>query len=188
MGKGCGNRAFRRGAPQGRVLVQEFEDETSALRAETFLISYYGRVDLGTGCLRNLTDGGEGASNPAQEVREKVSRSLTDHEVPAEVRQKISAKLSGRPLSEKTRVKMLGRTPWNKGVKGIPWSKKQREVHEARFAVSNKRLNPKKTTRTQSAEHVAKRIASHIGAKRSAEACLRMRQGWAARKARLAAA
>ena len=70
VGKGTGNRAFWRHGRKGakppndasRVLIQEFVSEQDALFAETFLISYYGRKDLGMGYLRNLTDGGDGSS------------------------------------------------------------------------------------------------------------------------------
>jgi|ERR1035437_1109198 hypothetical protein len=66
VGKGSGVRAFtswahgvHKPADKERILVQEFESEKEAFEAEKFLIAYYGRLDLGTGCLRNLTDGGE---------------------------------------------------------------------------------------------------------------------------------
>jgi len=66
VGKGCKNRAFvknshRIGPPSNPdlILVQKFPDEAAAFAAEIFLISFYGRIDLGSGCLRNLTDGGE---------------------------------------------------------------------------------------------------------------------------------
>jgi hypothetical protein len=68
VGKGQGRRAQRghvRIFPPidpSRILIQEFPSEADALEAEKFLISYYGRKDLGVGCLRNLTDGGEGTS------------------------------------------------------------------------------------------------------------------------------
>jgi hypothetical protein len=66
VGKGKGNRAFignRHKVPvppdRSRILIQEFPSEKDALSAEMFLIAYYGRKDVGTGCLRNLTPGGE---------------------------------------------------------------------------------------------------------------------------------
>ena len=61
VGKGTGNRAWRRGCPsRERVIVQEFLSHEDAFQAERFLISLFGRKDLLTGCLINLTDGGDG--------------------------------------------------------------------------------------------------------------------------------
>ena len=40
---------------------------------EKLLIQEYGRLDLGTGTLCNLTDGGEGTCNVTPEVRKKIS-------------------------------------------------------------------------------------------------------------------
>jgi hypothetical protein len=69
VGKGKGNRGFRNGnhkvnrpADPIRIIAQECLSENDAFEIEKFLIAYYGRLDLGTGCLRNLTDGGEGPS------------------------------------------------------------------------------------------------------------------------------
>jgi hypothetical protein len=75
VGKGHCKRAIRKGSPQDltRILIQEHESEQDAFTAEMFLIAYYGRKDLGTGCLRNLTDGGEGGSNPSEETRRKMA-------------------------------------------------------------------------------------------------------------------
>jgi hypothetical protein len=42
-----------------RIVIQHHPSENEALEAEKFLIAFYGRKDNGTGCLRNLTDGGE---------------------------------------------------------------------------------------------------------------------------------
>ena len=46
-----------------------------ACELETLLINYYGRRDLGTGSLVNMTDGGEGKTNVvvSDETREKLS-------------------------------------------------------------------------------------------------------------------
>lgn len=56
-----GQRAFRLGCPTlDRIIIQEHPTEDDAFFAEKFFISYFGRKDIGTGILRNLTDGGEG--------------------------------------------------------------------------------------------------------------------------------
>ena len=76
IGKGQGKRAYmhhkRHGnAPLlGRILFYIAKDEADAFENEIALIWYYGRKDLGTGCLRNLTDGGE---NPPSHKGKKLS-------------------------------------------------------------------------------------------------------------------
>jgi len=72
VGKGRDTRAFvchRKGnQPPARnfILIEDHESEQDAFFAEKFLISYYGRKDLGTGSLINLTDGGD---NPPKSVK-----------------------------------------------------------------------------------------------------------------------
>ena len=69
-GKGCGNRAFIKGIghrqypprDRNRVLIFPQANEADAFESEMALIDLFGRKDLGTGCLRNLTIGGEGNS------------------------------------------------------------------------------------------------------------------------------
>lgn len=65
-GKGTGKRAFIRGghrlrppANHSRIMVFPMVNEAEAFESEIALIELFGRKDLGTGCLRNLTDGGE---------------------------------------------------------------------------------------------------------------------------------
>jgi hypothetical protein len=79
VGKGTGRRAIRKGSPKDldRILIQEFPSEEDAFAAEIFLIDYYGRRDLGTGCLRNLTAGGDGVRNPSErcrKIRQEIGR------------------------------------------------------------------------------------------------------------------
>jgi len=62
-------------------------NEADAFQAEMLLISLHGRVDLSTGCLRNLTDGGE----------ENTRRVFTE-----ESRRKISAVHRGKVVSADT--------------------------------------------------------------------------------------
>ena len=63
IGKGKGRRAWRKGHPKGRVLILKKDlSEREAFKHETYMISVFGRKDLGTGVLVNFTDGGEGSS------------------------------------------------------------------------------------------------------------------------------
>lgn len=85
-GKGSGNRAFvkddhRFNPPEDaeNVIIQFWPDEQTAFDAEIFLIAYYGRIDDGTGCLRNLTDGGENppiCKGHSEESKAKLSEAL----------------------------------------------------------------------------------------------------------------
>jgi len=69
IGKGEGNRAYSNQhncpVPKDRnriIFLKKDITEEEALRHETYLIAVLGRKDLGTGILRNLTDGGDGVS------------------------------------------------------------------------------------------------------------------------------
>ena len=66
VGKGTRRRAYvrhtHRVAPpteSSRILVFPMLSEAEAFESEIALIELFGRKDIGTGCLRNLTDGGE---------------------------------------------------------------------------------------------------------------------------------
>jgi group I intron endonuclease len=119
----------RCGHPPSRdriIILHENLEWEEACRIEKELIAFYGRKDLGTGILRNLTDGGEGAVNPSKETREKISKSTSGENNPnfgkspsKETREKLSKSLSGRnnPMfgkshSEKTRKKMFKPKNW----------------------------------------------------------------------------
>lgn len=69
IGKGRGNRARRNHGhihvpkdPKRIVMIKVNLTEEDAFSLEKSQIQEYGRIDNGTGCLRNLTDGGEGSS------------------------------------------------------------------------------------------------------------------------------
>jgi len=82
VGKGSGNRAYIpyghrvKMPPKERIIIQGFDTEEDALLAEIFLIAVYGRIDNGTGCLANLTDGGQ---NPPSKLGFKHSEETRKH-------------------------------------------------------------------------------------------------------------
>ena len=80
VGKGKDGRAWRKGSPPKSrvVIVEDNLSERHALALEVELIAKHGRKDLGTGILRNLTNGGEGVSGLIQteEDRRKKSESM----------------------------------------------------------------------------------------------------------------
>lgn len=186
VGKGNGTRGpYSRShgvhAPtsKSRILLFPMESEALAFESEKVLIELFGRKDNGTGILRNLTDGGEGASGIvcSEATRKKKREVLSEH------CRRLAAARVGIPLSEEHRRKVSlagrgnshgkgnipwnkgrtrpeftgyrnpfwgrshtssvvevisktwfkpGSSPWNKGVKGIPWSEARRAAQEQR--------------------------------------------------------
>jgi len=88
VGKGKGRRGFVTSNHQicrprdaVNILVQEYSSDQEAYEVEKFFIAFYGRKDLGTGCLHNRTDGGEGGATrcgrkSSPETREKIRLGL----------------------------------------------------------------------------------------------------------------
>lgn len=141
IGRGKGDRAFDithriKVPPKERVLfLKRNLTYAEASQHEIYMIAVLGRKDLGTGILRNLTDGGEGrpGPKPEEEVR-KISKSLTGRAMPDKVKQKISETKTGVPVhseeeKEKRRLRfrennpnatgkaVKGKRVWNDGIK-----------------------------------------------------------------------
>jgi len=92
-----------------RVVIQEWPSEELAFEGEKMLIAYYGRIDQETGCLRNLTDGGEGIVGKSEEQRRKIGEAQRGKRVSEETRRKQSEAARRRPhlrASEETRRKI----------------------------------------------------------------------------------
>jgi hypothetical protein len=71
------------------------------------MIAFLGRKDLGTGILRNKTDGGEGSSGAivSEETRRKQSEAMKGKKQSEETRRKKSEAKKGKKHSEETRRK-----------------------------------------------------------------------------------
>jgi hypothetical protein len=121
IGKGKNYRAYNNGGKpccrpptKDRIIILKNNlTEEDAHRHEIYMINVFGRKDIGTGILRNKTNGGEGKSGwvPSQETKiklkeanlgrkhskktcEKMSKTRMGHLVNKETREKISSSLS----------------------------------------------------------------------------------------------
>jgi len=169
VGKGTLRRAFNENhnvaiPPKDRIILEPHTSEDDAFFAEKFLIAYYGRIDLGTGCLRNLTDGGEGAAGIrcSEEKRRKISAAHRGRKKSEETCRKMSESRKGKPQphmignqfgknAKHARPKdmrglQLGRGWW-KGKKFSEASrKKMSESHKGKFVLTEESRQQMKDT------------------------------------------
>lgn len=83
IGKGSGRRIYdKNGRPCGKpkdksriIFLKQNLTEEEAFKHEIYMISVFGRIDLGTGILYNKTNGGDGTSGvvKSEETRRKMS-------------------------------------------------------------------------------------------------------------------
>ena len=112
------NRKFKPPKDKSRIIfLKQNLTEQEAFKHEIYMIAVFGRKDLGTGILRNQTDGGDGVSGLIrdEETRKKISDGISGKNHPMygkvgklhhgygipcsdETKQKISNTLKGRPL------------------------------------------------------------------------------------------
>jgi hypothetical protein len=168
VGKGKEYRAYdkaRRIAvpPKNRIkIVLENLTNEQACSNEIDFIKFYGRKDQGTGILRNLTDGGEGAPG------------------------RILSEESKRKLSKTLSIVLKGRTPWNKGKIDILSEQQKKSLEEGRkkfleenggpvnkgVAMSDEqkeKLRKASSGKKQTTETIQKRVQHYIGKPRSEE-------------------
>lgn len=97
---------MKREGREPRIQIIDAPDEAAAFEMEELLIALIGRRDLGLGPLLNLTDGGEGTSNPSLQTR--ALRSEAAKNATPETRFKWGSGSRGKKRinSPETRVKM----------------------------------------------------------------------------------
>jgi hypothetical protein len=116
IGKGKGNRVYKNegkscNKPKDKsriIFLKQNLTEEDAFKHEIYMISVFGRKDLGAGILHNRTDGGEGVSGyiVSEETRKKLSEMRKGKTLSEETKRKVSAAGKGRTHSEETKIKI----------------------------------------------------------------------------------
>jgi hypothetical protein len=140
IGKGSGKRksVLHRGRSRKVVIATPTEDrililkenlsEEEAFKHEKYMISVFGRKDLGTGILRNMSDGGEGASGhkKSEECKRNQSEYLKNNNPMhnLEVRERMRKSKIGSKQSQET-INKRAETIRNKG--GVKLTEEQKD-------------------------------------------------------------
>lgn len=103
--------------------------EEDAFKLEIQLISFYGRIDIGTGILRNMSSGGEGASGRvfSEDHKKKLSESKKGEKHPKGMLGKTHSLETRKKMSEKQSKEnnpMFGKTLTEDHKKKLSDSKK----------------------------------------------------------------
>lgn len=182
IGKGTGARARTKGKgevgkptdPDRIIIVENNLTNTGALAIERRLIRWYGRMDQGTGILRNQTDGGDGGvgakhgNKLSEDTKQKISKAhkgKSNGPMSEESKKKLSDSLKGKNLgkkrTEEQKHKISEALTGRKGLLHTEATKqKLREInlgkHVAPFSEEHKRKISKALTGLhRSAEHSA---------------------------------
>jgi hypothetical protein len=91
-------------------ILLETKNYLEILKKEKEFVAFYGRKDNSTGCLTNLTDGGDGTIGTTyvhtKEHRDKIQKALMGHFVSEETKKIQSLAKKGKKMSKKTKEKM----------------------------------------------------------------------------------
>lgn len=146
IGKGRGYRAFCKHSyakkPSNKSFIIFLETgltEIGAFALERRYIRWWGRKDIGTGILLNMTDGGEGPSGRKfrhkEETKKKMSEAAKGKPKSAEHKLNNSKSQKGKKLSISTREKMkashTGKTSGMAGKKHTEeWKKRMSDIRK----------------------------------------------------------
>ena len=113
IGKGKGNRAYKKkrgkiNPPKDKsriIFLKQNLTEEEAFRHEIYMIDVFGRKDLGTGILRNKTNGGEGTSGVirSEEHKKSLLEGRLNYSFTDEVKERIRNTLKEKNIKPPSR-------------------------------------------------------------------------------------
>ena len=120
-------RIAQKGGYEVEILMDNLTWEQACEKEKEF-IKLYGRIDLNTGCLANMTDGGDGAINAiiTEEHRRAVAEANKRRVYTEEDRKKISLRHTGRKHSEESK-------------KNISYALKNSEKHKQSILINSQK-------------------------------------------------
>lgn len=179
IGKGTGKRVWAKGTgevgkpkdPIRIVIVEKNLTNTGSLAIERRLIRWYGRIDRGTGILRNKTDGGDGGNGAplgnklSAETKQKISESHKGK------KRKPMSTESKKKLSESLKGKNLGkiRTEEQKNAMSIRQAGRKRKPHTEETKQKLREANLGKHAKPFTEEHKQKISEALKGKERNKE-------------------
>lgn len=169
------------------ILYSKIDKET-AIMFEQFLIDAFKTKDKKFGY--NLTDGGEGALNPSEETRKRLSECRKGHIVTEETKHKISESNKGRVNSPEARAKISA------GNKGKVMSAETRAKISKNHAHYNRgrkmsdeqkaKISATKRAKIYTKEDIDRMYASrrgrHLSEERKAEISVKLKAYYASKK------
>lgn len=147
------------------ILLSDLTWEEACEKEKEFIL-LYGRICNGSGCLANLSLGGEGYLDPPPDIRKKLSDSKLGEKNPMFGKKivgvhkaKILKGLIGRPVSEETRRKIAC------AQKGIPRNSEEQKAYLSKINTGENHPQFGKSRSKETREKIAK---SRTGSKHPA--------------------
>jgi hypothetical protein len=110
IGKGTDNRGFRKRTngvqpPKNKdriIILKKNLTEEEAFKHEIYMIAVFGRKDLGTGILRNKTNGGEGISGyrHTEKTKDKLSKMSLGRKLTKKHKENVRSSMKGKKKTQ----------------------------------------------------------------------------------------